>query len=129
MYPAVRYAPRTPAQTSVSETNTDLYGEPGVAAHMPEVNMGSSIVTAMPVMVNKVRHVQCYALTAPHAVHGTLAKRVNLVFISLLAQINLQHPLTFVLIVTHFSCFDVVQLLHAAFGWQGGSTPSICLVW
>jgi hypothetical protein len=37
-----------------------LYGEPETRYKMPEVNMGSSIVTAMPVMDNPVsQHEQC----------------------------------------------------------------------
>eukprot|EP00882_Tetradesmus_deserticola_P010339 GHRQ01010922.1.p3 GENE.GHRQ01010922.1~~GHRQ01010922.1.p3 ORF type:complete len:194 (+),score=49.42 GHRQ01010922.1:230-811(+) len=45
---------KTPAAQSAVEFNPALYGEPSVAHKMPAVNMGSSIVTAMPVMVNQV---------------------------------------------------------------------------
>jgi hypothetical protein len=37
------------------EFNPALFLDPSVAHKMPAVNMGSSIVTAMPVMVNQVR--------------------------------------------------------------------------
>lgn len=43
---------KTPAQQTLSEVNPALYGEPDSRYKMPEVNMGSSIVTAMPVMEN-----------------------------------------------------------------------------
>lgn len=46
-------ADKTPAQQSVSEFNSDLYGDPTRAHKMPAVNMGSSIVTAMPVMMTE----------------------------------------------------------------------------
>eukprot|EP00882_Tetradesmus_deserticola_P003457 GHRQ01003656.1.p1 GENE.GHRQ01003656.1~~GHRQ01003656.1.p1 ORF type:complete len:369 (+),score=164.73 GHRQ01003656.1:237-1343(+) len=44
---------KTPAEQSAVEFNPALYGDPSVAHKMPPVNMGSSIVTAMPVMVNQ----------------------------------------------------------------------------
>jgi hypothetical protein len=46
---------RTPAEQSAVEFNPALFLDPTVAHKMPAVNMGSSIVTAMPVMVNQVR--------------------------------------------------------------------------
>eukprot|EP00879_Flechtneria_rotunda_P005736 GHRR01006037.1.p1 GENE.GHRR01006037.1~~GHRR01006037.1.p1 ORF type:complete len:369 (+),score=107.62 GHRR01006037.1:2510-3616(+) len=44
---------KTPAEQSVDEVNPALYGDPHAHYKMPAVNMGSSIVTAMPTMVNE----------------------------------------------------------------------------
>jgi hypothetical protein len=43
------------------EFNPALFLDPAAAHKMPAVNMGSSIVTAMPVMVNQVRPVYGFA--------------------------------------------------------------------
>lgn len=43
-----------------------LYGEPDTRYKMPEVNMGSSIVTAMPVMENAVSSCLPVAILACH---------------------------------------------------------------
>lgn len=45
---------KTPAEQSAVEFNPALFADPATAHKMPQVNMGSSIVTAMPVMVNQV---------------------------------------------------------------------------
>jgi hypothetical protein len=46
---------RTPAEQSAVEFYPALFLDATAAHKMPAVNMGSSIVTAMPVMVNQVR--------------------------------------------------------------------------
>ncbi|WIA08105.1 hypothetical protein OEZ85_007567 [Tetradesmus obliquus] len=44
---------KTPAEQSAVEFNPALFADPATAHKMPQVNMGSSTVTAMPVMVNQ----------------------------------------------------------------------------